>query len=870
MLASAPSRRAALIGALVFVSGAAALIYQVLWVRQLGLLLGSTAQAAALAIAIFFAGLAMGGAYWGRRAAAARSGLRGFGQLEVAVAATALGHFVLLPVYHALYPALYATVGQRAGADLLVKVLIATVVLLPPSFLMGGTLPMVGQHLVRRRAELGRVGSRLYALNTAGSAAGALAAGFVLPVVLGFRWAYLLAVGMDLTVGVTAIALARRGEPVGTDAAPGGITDDAPGRIAEVQERVRSDAPVPARGRARQVPTWVAAVAFASGAATLAVEILWTRAFAQVLQNSVYTYALVLTTFLLALSAGAAIANRLCRLRRLRAETVVLTLLAASGIATATSPWVMHTATDGLAYVGADAGWTGYLVAVAVVAAIVMLLPATVFGTVLPYLLRTLEAGRGAPGEALGRLVAINTTGAIVGSLAAGFVLLPSLGVWRSLLAVSGVYAVLLLGLALQRADIRQRVTALGAAAAVGLGIVVVPAEFDALRLRAGAPERVLELREGVQANVAVVQAGASRSIRVNNHYTLGSTGAQHAERDQTLVPLLTHPTLPRSVFFLGMGTGITAGAALSLPVERVVVCELLEDVVVAARDHFRVWTNGLFTDPRSRVLAEDGRTCLRRSDERYDVIVSDLFTPWKAGTGNLYTHDHYVAARQRLLPGGRYVQWIPLYQVSELELGSIARTMDEVFDEVVAWRGDFFARRSVLALVGSVDGAPLDLEAAVSNVQQLRPQVEPAEAEALLLRMYLGNVSAGGHFAAHPRNTDERPVVEYRAPRTHREARVGSASLVVGEERERLYDELLDAAPPVSDPFLAQVPAELHGQVRAGRAWSAHVWASSQGLRVAAGEAKEGFRAHAGELMDVSTPARAWWTPVPDVERGR
>ncbi len=854
MLVPTPPRRAAVIGVLVVCSGAAALIYQVLWVRQLGLLLGSTAQAAALAIAIFFAGLATGGAYWGRRATTVTSGLRGFGQLELAVAATALGHFLLLPVYHAMYPALYGAVGQRPGADLLLKVLVATLVLLPPSFLMGGTLPMVGQHLVRRRAELGRVGTRLYALNTAGSATGALAAGFVLPVLLGFRWAYLLAVGIDLVVGGVAIALARREAPGRVPAAP--VT-------TVVGREVGADGPdrpsLPPRG-GRPVPRWVALVAFSSGAATLAVEILWTRAFAQVLQNSVYTYALVLTTFLLALATGAAIANRLCRLARPRAETVLVALLVASGIATATSPWVIHLATDGLAYVGADAGWSGYLVAVAVLAAVVMLVPATVFGTVLPFLLRTLESGRGAPGEAIGRLVAVNTAGAIVGSLAAGFVLLPTLGVWRSLVAVSAVYPAVLLILALRRVGVRRRATAVLAATAVGAGIVAVPVEFDAVRERPGVSERVLELREGVQANVAVVEAGANRSIRVNNYYTLGSTSAQHAERDQTLVPLLTHPTPPRSVFFLGLGTGITAGAALSLPVERVVVCELLEDVVAAAEDHFRLYTNGLFADPRASVTAEDGRTCLRRSDERYDVIVSDLFTPWKAGTGNLYTRDHYAAARQRLEPGGRYVQWVPLYQVSEFELGSIARTMDEVFDEVVAWRGDFFSERSVLALVGSDGGQPLDLEAAVDNVRALQPEVDAAEAEATLLRMYAGNVSAGGHFARHPRNTDERPVIEYRAPRTHREARAGTTSLVVGEERERIYDELLAASPPGDDPFLSRVPAEAREQVLAGRDWSAHVWAGSQQRSRTADEAEQRFRERAGDLPDVTTPARTWW----------
>jgi spermidine synthase len=843
-LPSSPSRpRAAVVSGLVVGSGFAALVYQVLWVRQLGLLVGSTAQAAALAIAIFFAGLALGGAFWGRRAATTGDGLRGFGALEVAVAVTALGHLVLLDVHHALYPLLYGAAGGRPGTDLLLKVLVATVILLPPSFLMGGTLPMLGQHLVRQRDQLARVGTRLYALNTSGSAAGALAAGFVLPVALGFRGAYLLAVALDLTVGLLALWLSRG---------------------SERRRRSRDTSPVTSPGSAlsparSRVPATIATVAFVSGFATLAVEVVWTRLFAQVLQNSTYTYALVLTTFLVALALGAVVANRLSRLA-LRPASVLIALLGVSGIGTALSASVFAAATDGLAYVGAERGWTGYLVAVVGLALTVMLLPAIVFGTVLPYLFRTLEDRDGAPGELIGRLIAVNTAGAIAGALTAGFVLLPLLGSARSILAVAALYPLVVVGAVLQRdATRRRRGAALVVVASVLAGILLVPVEQLGVRLRDGSGERLLDLREGVQANIAVVERGGSRSIRVNNHYTLGSSGARHAERDQTLIPLLTHPDPPTSVFFLGMGTGITAGAALSLPVERVVVCELIADVVDVARDHFRIWTNGLFRDPRVEVHAEDGRTCLQRSPDTYDVIISDLFTPWKAGTGNLYSRDHYLTARDRLAPGGRYVQWVPLYQVSDAELGSIARTLDDVFDEVTMWRGDFFPSRSVVALVGAVDPTPLDLAAAVDNARELAPDRDADELADLLLRLYAGNVTRTGRFDGHPVNTDARPVIEYLAPRTHRDARTGAVSFVVGEERERLYDDLLDALPPTQDPFLSALTDRERGQVLAGRDWSTHVWAHAEGRWRTAQAAERRFRSRTADDA-ASTPARTLW----------
>lgn len=293
---------------LFFVSGAAALTYQVLWVRELGLLFGSTAEAAALTIAIFFAGIASGGWFWGRRAGRMRRPLMAFGLLELGVAGAALAHFFVADLYFALYPTFYALVGHAPVLETLLKASVAATLLLPAAFLMGGTLPLMGQHLIRTRDRLGRTGSALYAINTLGGVAGALAAGFVLPIALGFRDAYLLAVGMDLVVGFAALALARR----------------QPALVPVVPVVPRSS------HQGVRLPSLVWPIAFLSGIITLAVEVIWTRLFAQVLQNSAYTYALVLSSFLAALAFGAVFANLLIRQRRVSPGWVLFGLLAVS------------------------------------------------------------------------------------------------------------------------------------------------------------------------------------------------------------------------------------------------------------------------------------------------------------------------------------------------------------------------------------------------------------------------------------------------------------------------------------------------------------------------------------------------------------
>ena len=786
-------RHIAALGALFTLSGAAALIYQVLWVRELGLLFGSTAQAAALTIAIFFTGIALGGWIFGRMSARLTRPLRAFGLVEVGVAATALGHFLVADTYFTLYPALYAMVGGVPVLETALKAGVAAMILLPSAILMGGTLPLMGQHVIRAGRDLGRMGSALYALNTAGGAMGALAAGFFLPVWLGFSGAYLLAVGFDLFVGISAIWLARRSVPVMAESRPSG-------------------AAIPLR-------LWM--VAFASGFATLAVEVIWTRAFAQVLQNSVYTYALVLTVFLLALSLGAALANALNRLS-VRPDTILTGLLLASCAVIAATPYLFHHLTGGLGYLGGRADFAGYVREVGRVAVLTMLIPGTILGAVLPYLLRLMEGG-GAPGAVLGRLVAINTTGAIFGALAGGFVLLPMVGMWKGLWLMGAVYGLLVLVLWRPTEGWGARITRFAALAGAVILLTGQPG-LEATRLNRG--ESLLAFREGPSAHVATVQRGEAKFIRVNNFYTLGGSGALVPERNQTMIPLLTHPA-PREIFFLGMGTGISAGAGLFANPARVTVCELLPDVVDFARDWFSAYVNGLFTDPRVTIHREDGRQCLARARATYDMIIADLFTPWRAGVGNVYTVEHYALAASRLNPGGAYVQWMPLYQVSRREFEIIANTMAQVFAEVTFWRGDLYAERSILAIIGRKDPSRLDPTTLATQWRIMTGEDTPDDILTdRALKFYAGN-AASALFADAPVNTDDHPLIEYLAPRTHRAVIAGRASWLTGSARDQLYADLLDAMPPENDPHLAQLTQAQRLLPRAGA-----IYAQWQGMR--------------------------------------
>jgi spermidine synthase len=351
--------------------------------------------------------------------------------------------------------------------------------------------------------------------------------------------------------------------------------------------------------------------------------------------------------------------------------------------------------------------------------------------------------------------------------------------------------------------------------ATAGLLVVLCTGWFrpPAVRLDPTKEEKLVDLREGPAGTVAVVENPDGRVIKVNNHYTLGGTGSFADERRQGMLPLLLHPH-PRDVYYLGLGTGITASAALVQGVERITVCELVPDVIAMSRRHFEPYVGNLFSDPRVTMVAEDGRTWLRATDEHFDVIVSDLFVPWEARSGSLYSLEHFRSARAHLAPGGVFAQWLPLYQLSRREFDIIARTMLEVFPHVTIWRGDLSVTTPTLVLIGRLDGAPLDpdmVQRRIHEVPEPYLLVGQGPRAAPLMWSYVGDLEAARALVEHaPLNTDDRPLIEYLSPVTHRRVGGRRASFLIRDHLTGLEAEFLSAVPPDRDPYLARLsPAE-------------------------------------------------------------
>ncbi len=796
-----------------FASGAAALVYEVLWLKELGQLFGVTAHAAAATLAVFFLGLSAGGFVWGRRAAKIANPLRAYALLEAGIAGSAVLYFFLLDLYRWLLPTLYAGFGGRPGVFLGVKVALATGVLFLPALLMGGTLPVMGQYLVRRADQLGRTATLLYAVNTAGAATGALAAGFLLPPLLGFRRSYLLAIAVNLAVAAVTLWWSRR-------------------ESCQFRPRPSSPLPRPVPGAAvastTLEPPLLWTLAAVSGFLTLALEVLWTRMFSQVLQNSVYTFAAVLAVFLLALALGSGVAHLLCRAGA-PPVTALHLLLSTSGLCVLATPLVFHRLNPNLELLGADLGWTRYVAAVFGGTLAVLLIPGVVVGSVFPLLLKLSEGRMTSAGRTIGQLASVNTLAAIFGSLAAGFVLLEYLGLWASMRLIAGLYLLLALWVLTARRRTGQKAF-LGAVPLGGLALAVAGFGYGGLgvvTLDAEQGEELAYLREGAGGTVAVVRRGDDLLLKVNNSYQLGTARATPNQRLQAYLPLSLHAD-PKSVFFLGMGTGISVGGALDFDLERVVATELDPHVAEAARKHFAPYLNGLFDDPRARVVVEDGRYFLAATAERYDVIIGDIFLTYRAGVGSLYTREHFAAVRDRLEPGGLFAQWLPLFDLSERELGIITRTLLEVFPQVTLWRRGFSPRFPVFALVASLDPEPLDADRLRTNLRQLVDRGAVSDDlwyQNIPLAAYAGHPSATPEdYAGYPLSTDDRRPLEYLSPITERDSRgAGTTStlawLPLADYCRRLFERL----PTALDPYLADLDPQQRWQVEAGLAYQAY-----------------------------------------------
>jgi spermidine synthase len=737
-------------------SGFAGLLYQTAWSREFSFVFGTSNLAVATVLAAYMGGLSLGAMLAARLMHRIRRPVLAYGLLELGIAASALAVPALIRAVSWLYRPLFTTAGllpEEGGlASALFYGAASFAILGIPTTLMGATLPMLARHAVREQSQIGgRIGA-LYAVNTAGAIAGTIATAFLLLPELGLRATVWVGAALNAAVFAAAALLARRAPPLAAEPAP-------------LRE---PGAPVGA----------LLTVAFFSSVASFLYENLWFRLFEHVLGASIYAFSTMLAGFLLGISLGGALAAPLARTRAGSARGLAATQLGAAAFSIGAFLLV-----DGLPDVASrvnELGLVGVLLRASVAAA--LLLPSTLcIGASFPFAVRALADRADVAAAASARVYAWNTLGAIVGSVAAGFVVIPVLGFERTLVAAAlvNVFAGALAALAVRPAA--KPALACAAAAALALAFVrpgtpwrVVSTAPLGLDTWSGAtgnqvdPSRIVFYAVGRSSTVLLAEDADGFRLRTNGlpEATIEKRGIlpgnSPTARWLTMLPAFA-PAAPRDLLVIGFGGGV-ALEEVPRTFERIDVVELEPEVIDASRAVASRRNRDPLADPRLRVLLNDARGALVLTDLRYGAIVSQPSHPWTAGASHLYTRDFFAQVRERLAPGGVFVQWMGLQFVDEALFRSLLATLLDVFPHLRLYQAD---PNSVL-FVASLE--PLELERQVAATVPRDPggfgRLGIRVPEDLAATLVLDEAGARTLAAGAPLATDDHNLLATHSPR--------------------------------------------------------------------------------------------------------
>lgn len=755
---------------LFFLSGATSLVYEVVWMRRLSLVFGHSIFSVSTVLTVFMSGLALGsflGGRWSDRQRARGVGpvsfLSAYARLELFIGVWALLSLPMLNGVEASFLGL-AKSGYH-GLPLTGFLFVASfLVLIAPTSAMGATLPIFTQVLLFRKESTGTLLSRIYGLNTLGACFGACVSGLVALPTLGLARTTVVAALLNAVIAFLAHTLPSKL----------GIKEH---EVIEPAE----DSSIEDSGLGNRVIPLVFGI---SGFAGMVYQLGWTRLLVLSIGSSTYSFSIILACFLASLGLGSVLYHRLFSGRQPSTRDLALSqiFIAFSALlSTQGMSWLPVLKLRALPFINDS------FVKVALFDGLVLFcllaLPTLALGLTFPlvthlYAVRIEELGR-----RLGEAYSCNTAGAILGSFSGGFFLIPILGLEN---AVKFAVALNLLGGVLVLFSMRPRFRGrreFGFVAATILVALLTP-QWNLTLLTSGVgvgyqnqgpkPPPIF-YRDGVGATVTVgLNWGELPYIAVN-----GKTDASLGGLDRStqlflgLIPPVLHPD-PRSLAVIGFGSGQTVVGALSVPGVEKVRCVELEPAVLEAKKFFAPFSEGAFEDPRLTLIEGDGRSFILGSAEQFDIIISEPSNPWLAGIGNLYTSNFYEGCRERLKPGGLMAQWFHLYAMSERDVQLILRTFFSVFPEGSLYRiggGDLLligaehkveptAERLEELFDGNKSSTFWFAETGFSEPRMFYATYLASRAQVMA---YLSDKGAGQEN--NPLNTDDRPLLEFRAP---------------------------------------------------------------------------------------------------------
>lgn len=684
---------------LFILSGICGLIYEVAWSKYLALFIGSTAYSHMIVLATFMGGLALGAFYWGKFADRAGNQLKLYGMLEIAIGIYCIAYPYLIGLAEDIFISTATSLNAESNQFnlLILKFLLSFATLILPTFFMGGTLPVLTKFLTKNLADAGKDVATLYYINSLGAVIGAALAGFVLIRWLALDGAVWGAASFNLLIGIAAVSLAKYIK-----------IDDA---------QLPSDTETePVQKYSHRIVQLAITTAALSGFIAMLYELTWIRLLSNILGSSTYSFTVMLIAFISGITLGSLIVSFIIK----KIKNLVA-LLGFCQFGTAVAMILTLPLYERLPYYilklaaiisNRPENFPIFLTIEILFCLAIMILPTTFLGMSLPVASRIASNDIRLLGKSIGSIFSINTIGTVIGALTTGLVLIPTFGVKLSI--ELGVLLNGLLGLTIfflyARFSSRWRIGLAVLFILLGLGykivfpawdqrsavagvfrglFIAVPDTYEEFRRDNEEGRKVLWYKEGINANVAVLEVPNGDSLQrlliINAKVDASTVTDLPTQILLAQIPLMMLPD-SGDALVIGLGSGITSGSALRHPI-RSLDCVEISSEVVECVSYFSQHNYNFPNDPRVKLYIDDAITYLKITPKKYNYIISEPSNPWIAGIGNLFSKEFFELCKKRLEPGGVLTQWFHRYDIDDQILELVMCTISRSFPFVTVWK---------------------------------------------------------------------------------------------------------------------------------------------------------------------------------------
>ena len=657
-----------------FLSGACALLYEVAWMRMLGLVFGVSTFAVSTVLTSYMAGLALGSYYFGRKADSVKNPIKLYAMLEAGMGIIAFAVPFIFSSLDGIYGFIYRKFSFTGFSLNAVRFILSFLVLIIPTTLMGGTLPVLSKIFAKGRKDMGASTGLLYAVNTLGAVFGCFITGFFLIRNLGVQNSIWIAAVINIAISVIFLVFVRPGSKV---------------------ESQKEDSAVPAlkSDYGAKIIGYIKWFFCISGFCALSYEVLWTKSMIFFLPNNTYSFSIMLTTYLAGIAIGSFIFSGV--VKKLNGLLTLLGILQfLIGISAVFSVIMLYRIDPVIENIWVELGrtWWGFVLAAFINTSILMLIPTFLFGAVFPVVIKICLSEMDKTGKTIGTIYSINTAGTIAGSFIAGFILVPIIGITKGLMFIAFINvlagaAIILLN---PRINKTRKITTVSAAMIfIFVCAMVVPAGkpiilYSSAFKRTGEGNKLLYYKEGATSTVSVVRSPEGiNMLSVDGGYTaFASIGDLQVHLMLSYLPYLLCND-PKNSLVIGYGMGVTAYSLIQPQTQRVDCVEIASEELEASR-FFSDINHDVLNDPKFHLIIEDGRNYLLMTDKKYDIISSNAVHVKQSP--NLYTTQFYEVCRKRLNPGGVMCQWMPSNWMKEEEFRGLIKSFKNVFPHSCMW----------------------------------------------------------------------------------------------------------------------------------------------------------------------------------------